>query len=89
MKSDSLPSLSLSSQPNVNIEAPEIPYNLNEVFIPLRKNDKGDIIPIFQYVKCVKRFLGICTKNEMKKLEFHNLEWFYLNEWVLIKKPSL
>jgi hypothetical protein len=72
------------------IEAPKIPFDPQRAFYPLRRNKEGKVIASYQWRECAKRFIW-CTKWETKRIEFNDLEWFYLNGFGLTKRkaPSL
>jgi hypothetical protein len=65
--------------------APEIPFNREDAFYPLRRNESGQIVPTYQWRLCVKKFIW-CTKWETKKVEFVDLEWFMANGFGLSKR---
>jgi len=66
--------------------APEIPFNINEAFFPLRKNSTGKIVPSYQWRECVKKFV-VCLKWEKKTVYYDDLNWFYLNDYGMVKRP--
>lgn len=67
--------------------APEIPFNKEDAFYPLRrsKDDPSKIIPTYQWRVCVKKFIW-CQKWETKRVEFKDLEWFLANGFGLSKR---
>lgn len=65
--------------------APDIPFNKEEAFFPLRENPEGEIVPSYQWKECVKRFI-ICLKWKKKTIYFKDLSWFYANEYGLSKR---
>lgn len=65
--------------------APDIPFNKDEAFFPLRQNPEGKIVPSYQWRECVKRFV-VCFKWEKKLIYFEDLSWFYANEYGLTKR---
>lgn len=87
---------SVSSSPNSssqklvseNLVEPDIKFNREEAFYPYRKTKDGKIVPTYQQTNCLKKFLGICTKKEMVMKEFHDLEWFWANDFGACKRPS-
>ena len=66
---------------------PDIPFNPHGAFYPLRVKD-GKIIPSYSAEICIKKFLGICTKKQVKIWYFDNLGWFKSNDFGLIKRPK-
>jgi hypothetical protein len=69
-------------------EGPQIPFNRDDAFFPLRRSkiDPSKIVPTYQTRVCAKKFLGICTHREIKRAEFPDLEWFYANGFGLSKR---
>ena len=66
------------------IQIPEIPFNRDGAFFPLRHKD-GKLVPSYQWKVCVKQVI-VCLKWETKTVYFENLEWFYLNDFGLSKR---
>lgn len=71
-----------------NVKVPEIGFDPQGAYYPLRVNESGEILPSFQYRYCAKKALFICLKWKIKR-EFFPLDWFYLNDFVLIKRPKI
>lgn len=68
-------------------EKPEIPFTLDKAFLPLRYNKENNkIVPSYSWDECMKRFV-VCLKWQRKIHYFNDLEWFYVNEWGLTKRP--
>lgn len=65
--------------------APEIPFNKDEAFFPLRYNKNGVIVPSYKWEVCTKRFI-ICLKWEDKIIYFEDLTWFKDHEFGLTKR---
>ncbi len=65
--------------------APEIPFNTDEAFLPLRQRQDGKILPSYQWRQCVKRFV-VCVKWEKKRVYFEDLSWFLSNGFGLTKQ---
>lgn len=66
------------------IKIPEIPFNRDGAFFPLRYKD-GKLVPSYQWKVCVKEIV-VCLKWETKTVYFEDLEWFYLNDFGLTKR---
>lgn len=71
-------------QPSEEIQIPEIPFNRDGAFFPLRFKD-GKYVPSYQWRVCKKELI-VCLKWETKTVYFENLEWFYLNDFGLAKR---
>jgi hypothetical protein len=65
--------------------APEIPFNPEDAFFPLRRNKGGKIVPTYQWRECGKRII-ICLRWDNKRVEFNDLEWFMANGFGLAKR---
>lgn len=87
--SEGVSSKSLASSPDSDLVliAPNIPFSREDAFYPLRRSkaDPLKIIPTYQWRKCVKRFVW-CTKWEVERVEFVDLEWFMANGFGLTKR---
>jgi hypothetical protein len=83
---ESSPSPSFISPEKIDhkIEAPDIPFDRNEAFFPLRYREDGKILPSYQWEQCVKRFI-VCLKFEKRIAYFENLEWFEANGFGLTR----
>lgn len=69
--------------------APDIAYNPEDAFFPLRIDSKDNKIkPSFQSQECVKKFV-VCLKWKKKTVYFDDLSWFYQLNFVLMKEPKL
>lgn len=82
--------LAVSNEPSLVVVAPEIPFLKEDAFYPLRRGFDAKIVPTYQWRECTKRFI-VCLKWETKRVDFNDLEWFYLNGFGLSKRkrPSL
>lgn len=70
----------------VLIGEPEIPFNRDDAFYPLRRNSEGKIVPTYQWRQCAKRFIW-CTRWETKLSNLEDyMEWFYANGFGLTKR---
>ena len=67
--------------------APDIPFNKDEAFFPLRLRQDGKILPSYQWRQCTKRFV-VCVKWEKRTVYFEDLSWFYSNEYGLTKQKK-
>jgi hypothetical protein len=65
--------------------APDIPFNKDQAFFPLRLNEDGKILPSYQWRVCTKRII-FCLKWEKKTVYFDDLSWFHANEYGLSKQ---
>ena len=71
------------------IVPPEIPFDRNNAFFPLRINpETGNTVPSYRWRVCSKKFV-VCLKWEPKTVYFEDLEWFRLNDFGLSKRKSL
>lgn len=69
--------------------APDIAYNPEDAFYPLRLDPSDNKIkPSYQSKVCVKRFI-VCTSWEKRTLFFPDLTWFMANGFGLQKLPDL
>jgi hypothetical protein len=85
---ESSPSLSSNTQEkSESYNQPEIPFNINEAFFPLRKNESGEIVPSYQWKECTKKFI-VCLRWEKKTVYYNDLNWFFLNDYGLVKRPK-
>jgi hypothetical protein len=80
-------SLAKSSDSELVLIAPEIPFNPEEAFFPLRVNKEGLILPTYQWRECAKRFIW-CTKWIEKRVEFKDLSWFHAQGFGLSKRKG-
>ena len=64
--------------------APDIPFSSEDAFYPLVRTDAG-IVPSYQWRECKTRFI-VCTKWEVRRVEFTDLEWFLANGFGLSKR---
>jgi hypothetical protein len=70
---------------NNPIPAPDIGFNADDAFYPLRIDPSDGLIrPSYQSDVCTKRFI-VCLKWEKRTLFFPELEWFYQNGFGLKK----
>jgi hypothetical protein len=65
--------------------APNIPFNTDEAFFPLRQREDGKILASYQWRECTKRFV-VCVKWEKKRVYFEDLSWFLSNGFGLTKQ---
>lgn len=68
-------------------EKPNIPFQPEKAFFPLRVNPEGKIVPSYSWRECSKKFI-VCLKWKRKTVYFENLDWFYNGEFGLMKRPS-
>lgn len=66
---------------------PEIPFNIEEAFFPLRLNKDGKIVPSYQWNVCVKKFI-VCLKWEKKTVYIEDLSWFKDHDFGLTKRKK-
>lgn len=72
------------------IKAPDIAYQPEKAFFPLRLDTSdGEIKPSFQNEICAKKILGICYRWEKRLLFFSELDWFFMNGFGLMKLPEI
>ena len=83
----SLPEQSLGGElVQVTGSAPEIPFNREDAFYPLRRNpETGNIVPSYSWRECEKRFIW-CTQWGQKIIFFEDLSWFEANGFGLKKR---
>jgi hypothetical protein len=65
--------------------APDIPFNKDQAFFPLRLNEDGKILPSYQWRVCAKKVI-FCLKWEKRIVYFDDLSWFHANEYGLSKQ---
>lgn len=66
------------------IEAPDIPFNRDEAFFPLRYREDGKILPSYTWKECTKRVV-FCLNWKLKIIYFEDLSWFQANGFGLQK----
>jgi hypothetical protein len=82
-KSESASLVQIESK--INLSKPDVPFNPDSAFFPLRKDVDGLIYPSRQWRVCKKSFIW-CLKWEVKKVYFKDLEWFLANGYGLSKR---
>ena len=67
-------------------EGPEIPFNREDAFYPLRENPTtGNIVPSYSWRECTKRII-VCMKWTPKIVYFEDMSWFQANDFGLTKR---
>jgi hypothetical protein len=82
-KSESASLVQIESK--INLSRPDVPFNPDSAFFPLRKDSDGIIYPSRQWRVCKKSFIW-CLQWEVKKVYFKDLEWFMSNGYGLAKR---
>lgn len=82
-KSESSSLVQIKSEASFN--GPDVPFNPDSAFFPLRKDVNGIIYPSRQWRACKKSFIW-CIEWEVKKVYFKDLEWFLANGYGLAKR---
>lgn len=78
-----------NSDQAIIVIAPDIAYNPEDAFFPLRIDPKdGKIKPSYQSKVCIKRFI-VCTLWQKKTAYFDDLTWFHTMRFGLQKMPGL
>lgn len=73
----------------LTIKAPDIAYQPEKAFYPLRLDPSdGKIKPSYQNELCIKKFI-VCIKYEKRTLFFEELEWFYHSGFGLYRIPDI
>lgn len=82
------PSLKAVRIDGKEVLAPEIGFDAERAYYPLRMNEEGKILPSFQSRVCVKKIIFVCREWEAKRVYFP-FDWFLLNDFVLMKRPRI
>ena len=84
VSSTTLAKTETSNLVHISTNAPDIPFNKDEAFFPLRVKTDGKIVPSYQWRECTKRFV-VCLSWQKKIIYFEDLSWFQANGYGLKK----